>query len=139
MPRGVGPCLRVAPDISIWLHALCVALHAIWGEEHTHRRIVVARHVVIQPRHAIGALASEANAGGQCVGTVALVAIGTVELGANDGAGAVEHEGLTTQGIVTEVVERIVDSGGNTSSFRGIVGGGLRYFLNIARFEISST
>ncbi len=125
LSRRISACLRVAPNIRIGLYPLRVALHSIGGEKHAHYWIIVPSHIIIQPRDAIGALAGESNAGRQCACTVAPVAIGSIELGANDCAAAVQHERLTAQGVVAEVIEGAVNSGSDTLTSDAIICGGL--------------
>jgi len=71
LPRRVRPTLRVPPNIRIRTGPLRVALHHIRREELPRQRIIIPRIEVIQPRHTIGLLTREADAGGQRAGTVA--------------------------------------------------------------------
>lgn len=124
LSRRVRPCLWIARHIHVRARALCVALHGIHREELTHDWIIIADHVIVQPRHAVGLLTGEANTGGQRARAVAGIAIGSVELGADEIATAVEHHHLAAQGIVAEVVKGAVDVGRNAFALHRVIGRG---------------
>ncbi len=124
LPRRIGARLRVAAHIPIGVHPQDVALHHVRREEDTRHRVVVARHVVIQPADAIALLAREADAGGQCARVVALVAVRPEQLLAHDAPTGIEHQHLAAQRVIPKVVERAVHRGGDAHPSHGVVGGG---------------
>src|SRR5579883_2775100 len=84
VPRRVRLGLRVARHIAVRVHPLLVPLYPIGQEKDPGHRIVIARVVIIQPRHVIVELAGVAFVGAQGAHGVAPGAIGAVELLALD-------------------------------------------------------
>src|SRR5947209_8386118 len=56
MSTRISEALRVPLDICVRVHPLHIALHAIGREELANSRVIVPRHVVVQPGDTVGAL-----------------------------------------------------------------------------------